>query len=196
MANMIKAIIFDCFGVLVGTGFNDTYRQAGGDPISDKEFIHDTLNAANIGAISQAEMSKMMAEKIGTSVELWRKAVDEAEQPNKPIFEYIKELRKTYKTAILSNVSNGTLERKIPQELLDLFDVVVASAEVGMMKPDPEIYRYTAEQLSVSPQECVFTDDIQDYCDGAKAVGMTTILYTDFEEVKQRLETILADSNE
>lgn len=194
---MIKAIIFDCFGVLVGTGFNDTYRQAGGDPTKDRDFISDTLNSANIGAITEQEMSKMMAEKIGTTVEQWREAVDEAEQPNKPVFEYIEELRKSYKTAVLSNVNSGTLERKMSPEQLAQFNVVVASAEVGMMKPDPEIYRYTAEQLSVSPNECVFIDDIQDYCDGAEAVGMTAILYTDFVEVKQKLEALLAatDSN-
>lgn len=191
---MIKAIIFDCFGVLVGTGFNDTYREAGGDPVKDKEFIHDTLNASNIGAISGQEMSKMMAEKIGISVDQWREAVDKAEQPNKPIFDYIAELRKSYKTAVLSNVNKGTLERKMSPEQIALFDVVVASAEVGMMKPDAEIYRYTAEKLGVSSQECVFTDDIQDYCDGAEAVGMTAILYTDFVEVKQKLEALLADA--
>lgn len=192
---MIKAIIFDCFGVLVGTGFSDTYRQAGGDPVRDKQFIHDTLNASNIGAISGQEMSKMMAEKIGITVEEWRKAVDKAEQPNKPIFDYIKELRKSYKTAVLSNVNKGTLERKMSPEQMALFDVVIASAEVGMMKPDPEIYRFAAEQLGVSPEECVFTDDMQDYCDGAEAVGMTSFLYTDFVEIKQKLEALLANTD-
>ena len=166
-----------------------------GDTVKDKTFIFDTLNASNIGAITEREMSKMMADKIGITFEQWRTAVDKAEQPNKPIFEYIKELKKSYKTAVLSNVNKGTLERKMSAEQLALFDVVVASAEVGMMKPDPEIYRYAAEQLGVSPSECVFTDDIQDYCDGAQAVGMPSILYTDFVEVKQKLEALLANSN-
>ncbi len=194
---MIKGIIFDCFGVLVGTGFSDTYRQAGGDPVKDHTFIWDTLNASNIGAITEEDMSKMMAEKIGITVEQWRKAVDQAEQPNKPIFEYIKELKNTYKTSILSNVNKGTLERKILPEQMKLFDVVIGSAEVGMVKPNADIYHYAAEQLGLEPSECVFTDDIQAYCDGATAVGMHAILYTDFEEVKQQLEKILAaDSND
>ncbi len=192
---MIKAIIFDCFGVLVGTGFSDTYRHAGGDPAKDRDFIQQTLDDSNIGKISSEEMSVLMADKIGISVVQWNTALLEAEQVNSEILEYIANLKKSYKVAVLSNVSKGTLEERLSKEQLGMFNVVIGSAEVGMIKPDPQIYRYAAEQLGVQPTECVFTDDIQAYCNGATSVGMTAIRYQDFGQFKQQLEKLLADSN-
>ena len=53
----------------------------------------------------------------------------------------------------------------------DLFEVVVDSANVGMRKPDPEIYELTLERLGLDAPECVFVDDIEVNCDGAAALG-------------------------
>lgn len=189
---MIRAIIFDCFGVLVGHGFKETYRQAGGDPAKDKRFIDDLLGAANMGYITSEEMSQKICERLGISHEKWREVVAKAEMPHEEILEYAKELRKTYKLAILSNANIGTLQRKLSAEQLALFDKVVVSAEVGMIKPDPRIYEYVAEQLEVRPDECVFTDDSVAYTDAAKAVGMQGICYEDFEQLKTEIGKILS----
>ncbi len=63
--------------------------------------------------------------------------------------------------------------------LEELFDTAVISAEVGLHKPQPEIYRLAAERLVVPPEECVFVDDLRENCAGAEAVGMTAILHRD-----------------
>ena len=49
------------------------------------------------------------------------------------------------------------------------------SGELGLHKPQPEIYRLAAERLEVAPAACVFVDDLQENCEGAEAVGMTAI---------------------
>ena len=49
------------------------------------------------------------------------------------------------------------------------------SAEVGLHKPQPEIYRLAAERLEVEPDACIFVDDLKENCEGAEAVGMTAI---------------------
>lgn len=188
---VIKAIIFDCFGVLVGHGFKETYRQAGGDPARDKQFIDDLLGAANMGYITSEEMSQKITEKIGITNRQWQAVVAKAELPHEELLEYVKDLKPKYKVAILSNANAGTLQRKLNPKQLALFDTVVVSAEVGMIKPDPHIYEYTADQLGVRPDECVFVDDISSYVEAATAVGMQGIHYQDFSQLKTELDKIL-----
>ena len=195
--NMVKAIIFDCFGVIVGQGFEHTYSMAGGDPDQDREFINDMLRKSDHGMITDDYFRNGMAQKIGVSAEQWHESVLAAEQPDKELLSYIKSLRKHYKTAVLSNANHGTLDRKIgPQVLKECFDVVVVSADVGMVKPDPNIYLHTAELLGVEPQECIFIDDIDALVGGAQAVGMQAILYTGLKQLRTELETLLAKSQQ
>ncbi len=190
---MIKAIIFDCFGVLVGTGFNDTYYHAGGDPHKDKQFINDLLNKANLGLISEAGFKEAISRKIGITTGVYDKAVSEAERLNRDLLNYILKLRPKYKTAVLSNANLGVLERYLGEDLLDRsFDERIVSAEVGVLKPDPEIYNLTAQKLGVKNEECVFIDDTPHYVQAARAVGMQAIVYKDFVQMKTDLEKLLS----
>jgi putative hydrolase of the HAD superfamily len=75
--------------------------------------------------------------------------------------------------------------------LAELFDAVVISAEVGMHKPQPEIYLLAADRLGLAPARCVFVDDLRENCAGAEAVGMTAILHRDPAETIARMEELL-----
>lgn len=189
---MIKAIIFDCFGVLVGQGFEHTYRIAGGDPKLDRSFIESTLGQANLGLISDDEFRNAMADKLGIPIKQWQEAVKSAELPDRELLTYIKGLRPKYKTAVLSNANRGVLERKIgAEQLKECFDQVIVSAEIGMVKPDPRIYSLSAERLNVALQECIFIDDRQPFLDVAARLGMKVILYKDFEDLKKSMKKLL-----
>ena len=189
---MVKAIIFDCFGVIVGQGFDHTYRSAGGDPAQDRHFIEDMLGQANLGRISEDHFHNSMADKLGMSLEEWRDAARDAEKADTELLDYIKNLRGTYKTAILSNANLGVLEDEIGgRRLKDCFDAVVVSADVGMVKPDPRIYIHVADKLGVEPSECIFIDDRQQFVDQASQLGMQAILYDNFEQLKSYLDKIL-----
>lgn len=80
-----------------------------------------------------------------------------------------------FKTALLSNswgVSAYPRER-----LTELMDVIVISGEVGMRKPDREIFDFTANKLDVDPSGCVFVDDHPGHLKAAQAAGWTTVLH-------------------
>ncbi len=189
---MIKAIIFDCFGVLIGRGFHATYRIAGGDPERDNDFIKDMLDRANLGQISEDAFHEAITARLGMSLDAYHQVVANAEQQNLELLDYIVQLRKTYKTAILSNVNRGVLEYRFSQEQLQkCFNVIVASGEVGIVKPDPAIYHLAADKLGVEPEACIFIDDHEQYCRAARDVGMQAILYKDFPQVKTELEQLL-----
>lgn len=190
---VIKAIIFDCFGVLVGKGFNYNYSLAGGDPIADREFIDNILGQANLGLINDQDFRNAMADRLGISLGAWRAAVIKSDLADELLLDYIKdELRPKYKTAILSNANKGVIERKIGQERLSTcFDQVIVSADVGLVKPNPEIYYLTLRRLGVRAEECIFVDDRQIFLDVAAALGMQPILYRDFHQVKAAIEGLL-----
>ena len=76
----------------------------------------------------------------------------------------------------------------------ELFDGVVISGEVGMHKPQPEIYTLGAERVGLPAQECVFVDDLRENCEGAEAVGMTAVLHRGAADSVPRLEELLGVS--
>ena len=81
-------------------------------------------------------------------------------------------------TAILTNNIRewSHWRAKVP---VDSFDVVVDSCEVGVRKPDQEIYLLACERLNLSPVDCLFLDDHIENVAAAKVMGMDAILVTE-----------------
>lgn len=189
---MIQAIIFDCFGVLIGRGFESTYRTAGGNPIQDRDFIKKTLQQANLGLISDSEFRTAMARQIGIGSEDWVRVIKNTERINIELLGYIERLHTKYKTAILSNANVGVIDRVIGKKLLKhYFDEVIVSAEIGIVKPDQRIYRLVADRLNVAPNECLYIDDRESFLDPAIQIGMRALLYEDFNQLKLSMSKLL-----
>ncbi len=185
---MIKAIIFDCFGVLVGHGFWNVYKSLGGDPMADERFITEHLEKADLGQVSSHDFHAIMANHLGVPLAVYEQAFKDDEVLNPDIFDYIEnELRPRYKLALVSNATGDSVRSKIPASKLALFDEVFISGEVGLLKPDPKLFNLALQKLGTSAQETLFVDDHQEYIDGAKAVGLQTIQYTTFEAFKKDL---------
>lgn len=92
------------------------------------------------------------------------------------------------RTALLSN-SWGD---HYPDALWDgLFDAVVISGRVGMRKPEPEIFRHTADLLGLRPRHCVMVDDLPRNVTAAEDVGMVGVLHRSAEETLRRLDALL-----
>jgi HAD superfamily hydrolase (TIGR01509 family) len=191
---VIKAIIFDCFGVLAGSAYKEIYRQAGGDIAKDNGFLSDLLNLANTGQINTTELRDRTADRLGISVEQWSEVVNKSEQPNIELLEYAKSLKPNYKLAILSNAGVGTLQRKFTPEQLEIFDELIVSAEVGYIKPQPEIFRLAAERLGVDITECVFIDDLIPYVEAAASLGMRAIQFQNLDQMKQEVGLVLSQT--
>jgi epoxide hydrolase-like predicted phosphatase len=109
------------------------------------------------------------------------------------MFEAMKAARDAgLKTALLSNSWGPGL---YPRERIDeLFDVIVISEEVGLRKPDPEIFELTVRRLDVAPRQCVFVDDHPDHLKAALDAGMKTVLHRSPEQTISELEELLGIS--
>jgi epoxide hydrolase-like predicted phosphatase len=95
------------------------------------------------------------------------------------------------RTGLITNSWGMGIYERAP---LDLFDATVISGDVGLHKPQPEIYALACERLGVEPADAIFVDDLRENCAGAVAVGMTAVLHRDSEETVARLEELLGVS--
>jgi putative hydrolase of the HAD superfamily len=68
----------------------------------------------------------------------------------------------------------------------------VISGDVGLHKPEPEIYRLGAERIGVPADRCVFVDDLRENITGAEAVGMTALLHRDTGATASRLRELFS----
>ena len=91
------------------------------------------------------------------------------------------------KTGLISNSWGLGIYDRAP---IELFDATVISGEVGLHKPQPEIYLLACERLEVEPRDAVFVDDLRENCEGAEAVGMTALLHRNPDETLARLEQL------
>ena len=92
-------------------------------------------------------------------------------------------------TALLSN----SWGNNYPQDLFDgMFDVVVISGEVGMRKPDREIFDHTLSELHLSSSECAFVDDLLPNVLAARDLGFVGIHHTDYATTAAELDVLFA----
>ncbi len=105
----------------------------------------------------------------------------------------VRRQRQSYTTALLSNAFSD-LRAVITGhwKIDDAFDEMIISAEVKLMKPDPEIYRLALDRTRVAPSEAVFIDDFQVNVEGARAVGLHAIHFRRPDQAIAELNELLA----
>ena len=191
---MIKAILFDCFGVIITDALKVVIDELDATNPALSRQVMDIIHANNRGLIEVSESNRQIAQLLGIGVDEWRSRIEHGEVKDDRVLGYLQDLRRRgYKTALLSNVGRHSLARRFSDdELRAHFDVVVASGDVGVMKPEPDIYLHTAKLLDVTPDECVMVDDREGHCAGARAVGMQAVCYGNFSDGKAVLEQLLA----
>jgi FMN phosphatase YigB (HAD superfamily) len=93
------------------------------------------------------------------------------------------------KTALLSNADGWW---QPPAAFAGLFDAAILSGEVGLAKPEIEIYLLTAAKLDLEPRECVFVDDLAINVRGAAQAGMVGVHHRSTRSTLEELEILLA----
>jgi putative hydrolase of the HAD superfamily len=151
----------------------------------------DLLRQLETGKLDEDEFSELFAPLLGVNDH--EGLVDRlfaGMEPNELMFEALRRARAAgLRTGMVSNSwGRGRYDRDAFGEL---FDGVVISGEVGLHKPQPEIFTLGAERIGLEPSTCVFVDDLRENCEGAEAVGMTAVLHRDTERTLERLEELL-----
>lgn len=182
---MIKAIIFDCFGVLYQGSLEHLLDIC---PADKRPALRDVSRASDYGYVTPNEYVQQVAELTGITEEQVSVVMSSSYVRNQPLVDYIQVLHQSYKTAMLSNIGSEVVSRLfLPSELALLFDAVVLSSDIGALKPAAEVYEYAALQLGVLPEECLMIDDLNANVVGAQQVGMQGIEYVSVAQLKGEL---------
>lgn len=108
--------------------------------------------------------------------------------------EVLTKLRKKYKLAIISNVPPTTSAERIHEilrgaGLLDYFDEIIVSSEVGYNKPAEQIFTIALEKLNVKPEEAIMVGNIiSTDIFGGNRIGMKTVLLQENQEYQRSSE--------
>jgi epoxide hydrolase-like predicted phosphatase len=200
----IRAVIFDVGGVLVHDSEDALLHRAwerrmGLERGALGDAIFDTPVGARsmIGQATSSDVWQDVALRYGLSAEERDELADtffEDSVWNVELLEYARSLRPRFKTGIISDAWLGT--RLAIQDYVNegVFDVIVYSAEEGVCKPDPEIYRRALARLGVAPHEATFVDDRLKNVEGACRVGIHAFQYTDSAGVRQEIERLIRET--
>lgn len=197
---MIKAICFDLDGVYFLNGKSNFIKSLVNLGVSEDEAKRVFLKSDEMN--KQYKLGKITDEEFWNwALREWhldltvQEVIDlliEGYETNKSAVEYVRKVRNAgYKTVICSNNFpariNGLQKRF---GFLGDFDVVVFSYEVGVDKPNKEIFQILVKKTGVKADEIVYSDDDESKMEGAKELGINTFLYTNFDAFTKHLDSL------
>ena len=169
---------------LVGRTFEEVHRAIYDDKL---------LLPFEVGKISAEVYYQGLQERLHLSwsyqqfVGAWNGIFNE----NRDVTDLMKRLRKRYKLLALSNTNVLHLDHiKSSFPALSIFDHWVASCEVGMRKPEPEIYAFAAKQAGVRPQAAIYIDDRPELVEAGRAAGLKAIRFESGDQLIEALRAV------
>jgi putative hydrolase of the HAD superfamily len=161
--------------------------RAGLQPDAFVHVLRDTpegrkaLAGVESGRITQRTYEQTIAQLLGVTADglLGRALADLRPRPE--VLDLVRRARAAgVPVGVLSNSwGSGKYDPYKGYDLTDNFDAVVISDEVGLRKPDPEIYLRTAAEMGVAAEECVFVDDTAANLPAAEKLGMAVVHFED-----------------
>ena len=194
--NTIDAVIFDLGNVLVavdeGRGADRLAARTGKTRQQIDEYAHRTPHAMNLalGKLTRQQFFETVARDLafdGTYAEfaaIW----SEIFTPIESMIALAKLLKGRVPRLILSNTNAIHMDYVFERfPFVHDFDGHVLSHEVGLLKPDPAIYKHTLEKHGLTPARTVFIDDMAVNVEGAQLVGLHAIQFCDVDKTRAEL---------
>lgn len=192
---MIKAVLFDYDGTLSNRrrAAYDMYRNCLSrmlpelDPggIEFEGIVQYCMIADQNGIVPKSYVWQQLKDNyipdldVETWTDYWYSNFNHFQCASEGAETVLPEIRKHYKTGILSNGAYASQLAKIRSLKMDeLVDEVIISGQYGIAKPDPRIFEIAAEKLGVSCSETVFVGDMF-FTDivGAHTAGMKPVWF-------------------
>jgi putative hydrolase of the HAD superfamily len=172
------------------------------DDIDKMVFGSESARRASLGEITEDAHWAEVLKRLKRPASEAKSFTDEffgGDVIDRQLIETIRSLRGKVHTGLISNAWSGLREFLAREKIIDIFDTVIISAEVGVVKPSARIYEVALEQAKVYPEanrriradEAVFVDDVAANIEGCEKVGMKGILFKDPQEVLIQLNRLL-----
>lgn len=190
---MIKAVIFDCFGVLAEDGWLPLKREYIGSNKKLEQEVSDLGKQNEYGMVDNSDYLRKTARLLSIEENKLKNALSRR-VPNEQLLSFIEsKLKQRYKIGLLSNANFNVITEIFTDDQASLFDASVMSYESKLIKPDPRSFRLIAERLDAELSECIFVDDVDRYCLASEDLGMKAIIYQNPEQAIRDIELALGE---
>ncbi len=202
-----KAIIFDLGNTVFNIDFNEAleyWAKVSHVPVAQikEKYYYDTQQRVfEQGKLSESAFALHINKMLGINL-----SFEEFEKGWNSIFldyvyniqQLIEGLKGNYTLAVLSNtnLTHAKFWNKKYQPVIEQFEFVFLSHEMGMIKPNLDIYEEVASQLQIAFNEMVFIDDKEENIKAAKSLGIAGICITSSQQAFIELNKFGVVSNE
>lgn len=197
---MIKAIIFDYGGVIGSDPGDDIYKK-----VSRKFGVRIGEIKANFSAfifllqknkINEKDFWKKFSRKLNINDykllrKTWLGEYQRRARANRDLLNFIVRLKKRYRVYLLSNRAVFYKKRSLDKRLKIIFSGIIYSCDVGMRKPEKNIYRYLLKKFQLKPAECIIVDDNDKYLLYPQKLGMQVIHFRSLYQLDAKLKNLL-----
>ncbi|AFZ46930.1 HAD-superfamily hydrolase, subfamily IA, variant 3 [Cyanobacterium stanieri PCC 7202] len=186
----LEAIIFDLGGVIIEVDMGYPYRYFAEHSSGDNDILIQDLRAIalsyEIGKIADQEFIEKVREttKLDKTDEeiktIWNGMLGQVPSELGELLYKIKQEKKTFILSNTNPIHIAEVEKRFQQSITqyplnNLFDEIYYSHNIGLHKPDQNIYNYVIEKNNLNPQHTLFIDDNIHNVNSAKALGIQTI---------------------
>lgn len=205
------AVLWDFGGVILSSPFEafNRYEQEAGLP---KDFIRG-INTRNPHANAWAKMERsevsldgfvalfeQEARDLGHRLDGWKILQALSGDIRPQMVEALRRCKAAFRVACITNnmksgegpgMARSPDKAKAVAEIMSLFEHVIESSKLGMRKPDPRIYRHACDLIGVTPDRCIYLDDLGINLKPAREMGMRTIKVVDPEIAIDELQAMV-----
>ncbi len=203
--NSIKALLFDLGGVVIDIDFNRVFASWAGYANQSIEVIKARFSFDSHyerherGEIEASEYFASLRKSLGINItddeflKGWNSIyVGEIPGVAKLLSDIIEKLPIYGFTN--SNAAHQSVWSIRFENILNLFERMFVSSEMGKRKPEPEAFRLISGEIGMKPENILFFDDSIGHVEGARAVGMKAVhVMSPLSDIKNALENILSE---
>lgn len=194
---MIKAIIFDMGGVILVNKVEKVYEKLAEmlkinyQDLKDLQQKHkeDILS----GRMSSARFEELVKKEFKLNygvIKKWREAYLAVMSVNEELLSLAKKLKKEYKIAVISNIPDLHAQINKERNIFSYFNPCLISCEIGLIKPQKEIFELSLKKLKLKANECIFIDDREEHLNIPKNMGFHIIYFKNNRKLIKDLKAL------
>ncbi|HSW65680.1 MAG TPA: HAD family phosphatase [Bacillota bacterium] len=190
---MYKLVIFDFFGVFCASIASSWFKQNVPDYAAKLPAFQALCTQSDLGKLTRSDFNEALSKLTGIPAAAIAQGIEARVAINTALVDYAQQLQVSgLRIACLSNGSREwTLQVINEHNLGHLFEQVILSSDLGLVKPDREIYLEALHKLGAQPSQTIFVDDRKTNVDAAEALGIRGLVFTDTPTFIADLERIL-----
>ena len=201
MKPKIKGIIFDLGGVLIGdfskAFFANTSKELKVPVNKIRRAIRREVVLLQQGKETSLQFWKRICKKLQifppsskVLLSFWSKRYQQNAKLNKGTLLLIKQLSRKYPLGIISNTVKEHTAVNRKRNLFKYFDIVLLSHNVGLRKPQKEMFQLASKRLRIPLNNLLFIDDELRWVKAARKAGLQSIQFKSPKQIEKRLKSI------